>query len=91
MMDPRKQYQDAVIGSLIEAMLGYSVQMALGPDEWLTVAARGNDAPLGPQQGLADPVTITVKVKGGDLAIYHADPARRSEIREKVRADARVF
>jgi hypothetical protein len=63
----------------------------LGPDEWLTVAARGNDAPLTPSQGLADTVTITVRVKGSDLATYHSDPARRDEIRQKVKLDAKVF
>ena len=35
--------------------------------------------------------TITVRVKGSDLAMYHSDPARRAEIREKVKADAKVF
>jgi hypothetical protein len=89
--DPRALYQDAVIDNLVDAMLGYSVQMSLGADEWLTVAARGNDAPLTAQQELGDAVTITVKVKGSDLAVYHADPTRRAEIREKVKADAKVF
>jgi hypothetical protein len=90
-LDPRKLYQDQVIGSVVDAMLGYSVQMALGPDEWLTVAARGNDTPLGTQQTLQDTVTITVRVKGSDLATYHSDPSRRAEIREKVKAEAKVF
>jgi hypothetical protein len=89
--DPRKLYQDSVVGSVVDAMLGYSVQMALGAEEWLTVAARGNDAPLGPQQSLQDTVTITVRVKGSDLALYHSDPARRAEIREKVKSEATVF
>jgi hypothetical protein len=90
-IEPRKIYHAAVIGSVVDAMLGYSVQMALGADEWLTVAARGYDGPSGPQQGLSETTTITVRVKGSDLAIYHADPTRRAEIREKVKADARVF
>jgi len=91
-MDPRKQYQDAVISAVVDVMLGYSVQMSLGPEEWLTVAARGSDTPLSPQQGLSDSVTITVRVKGSDLASYHAaDADKRAEIREKVKADARVF
>lgn len=88
--DPRELYREAVIDNVIDAMLGYTVQMSLAPDEWLTVAARGNDAPLSPQ-GLSDTVTIIVKVKGSDLAIYHADKERRAEIREKVKADAKVF
>jgi hypothetical protein len=90
-MDPRKEYQDAVITAVVDAMLGYSVQMSLGPEEWLTVAARGSDTPLSPQQGLSDTVTITVRVKGSDLAIYHADATKRAEIRDKVKADAKVF
>lgn len=88
--DPRELYREAVIDNVVDAMLGYSVQMSLGADEWLTVAARGNDAPLSPQ-GLSDTVTITVKVKGSDLTVYHAEPARRGDIREKVKADAKVF
>jgi hypothetical protein len=90
-IDPRKIYQSAVIGSLVDAMLGYSVQMSLGSDEWLTVAARGNDSAIGPQQNISDSTTIIVRVRGSDLATYHADQTRRAEIREKVQADARVF
>ena len=88
--EPRKFYRAAMIDSVVDAMLAYSVQMNLGPEEWLTVAARGIE-PSGPLQGLQETTTITVRVKGADLAIYHSDPARRAEIREKVKADAKVF
>ena len=88
--NPRKVYRAAVIDSVVGAMLGYSVQMNLAPDEWLTVAARGVE-PTGPLQGLQESTTITVRVKGSDLAIYHSDPARRAEIREKVKNEAKVF
>ena len=88
--DPRKVYRAAVIDSIVGAMLGYSVQMNLAPDEWLTVAARGVE-PSGPLQGLQESTTITVRVKGADLAIYHSDPSRRAEIQEKVKGDAKVF
>lgn len=88
--DPRTVYREAVVNSVIDAMLGYSVQMSLGPDEWLTVAARGIDS-SGPLQGLQETTTITVKVKGADLATYHSDPSRRAEIRQKVKADVKVF
>lgn len=88
--DPRQVYREAVVNSVIDAMLGYSVQMSLGPDEWLTVAARGVDS-AGPLQGLQETTTITVKVKGSDLATYHSDPSRRAEIRQKVKADVKVF
>jgi hypothetical protein len=88
--EPRALYRAAVIDAVSEAMLDYSLQMALGPEEWLTVATRGSEGPL-TSQGLSDPTTIILRVKGSDLAIYHADPARRDEIRQKVKSEARLF
>jgi hypothetical protein len=90
MPDPNVLYTETVKAALIEVMLDHSLQMSLGADEWLTVAARDTDGPLSPA-GLSDAITITLRVKGSDLAIYQADPTRRNEIREKVKADARVF
>ena len=71
-------------------MLDHSLQMKLAPEEWLTVAARDSEAPLSPTS-LSDAPTIVLRVKGSDLAVYHSDPARRDEIRAKVKVDARVF
>jgi hypothetical protein len=88
--DPDALYTEAVKGTLVEAMLDHSLQMNLGPDEWLTVAARASEGP-GPPSGLSESITIILRVKGSDLSVYHADPARRAEIREKVKVDARVF
>lgn len=90
MPDPNVLYTEAVKTALVEAMLDHSLQMSLGPEEWLTVAARDNEGPLSPA-GLSDAITITLRVKGSDLAVYHADPARRTEISQKVKADAKVF
>ena len=90
MPDPDRLYSDAVKSALVEAMLGYSVQMDLGPDEWLTVAARASEGPM-PQPGLSDLITIVLRVKGSDLSIYHADPTKRDEIRQRVKVEARVF
>ena len=44
-----------------------------------------------PQAGLSDAPTIILRVKGSDLTLYHSDPARREEIRSKVKVDAKVF
>jgi hypothetical protein len=90
MPDPNVLYTETVKEKLVEVMLDHSLQMNLGPDEWLTVAARDNEGPLSPA-GLSDAITITLRVKGSDLAIYQSDPTRRNEIREKVKSDARVF
>jgi len=88
--DPDRLYSDAVKSALLEVMLNHSLQMNLPAEEWLTVAARATDAPM-PSASLSDTITIVLRVKGSDLAIYHADPARRDEIRQKVKAEARVF
>ncbi len=90
MPDPDAMYTEAVKGSLIDAMLDHSLQMNLGTDEWLTVAARASDGPLSPS-GLSDSITIILQVKGSDLAVYHADKSKREEILQRVKAGAKVF
>lgn len=88
MDDPDRQYTDAVKSALIDAMLDHSLSMDLGPDEWLTVAARQSEGPLAPNQ-LFDVATIVIRVKGSDLSVYIADRTKRAEVRQKV--DVRVF
>ena len=86
--DPDRQYTEAVKSSLIDAMLDHSLSMDLGPDEWLTVAARQSEGPLAPNE-LFDLATIVLRVKGSDLATYAADRSKRAEVRQKV--EVRVF
>jgi hypothetical protein len=90
MPDPNMLYSEAVKGALIDVMLDHSLQMSLGPDEWLTVAARASEGPM-PPAGLSDLITIVLRVRGSDLAVYQADPTKREEIRQKVKVEARVF
>jgi hypothetical protein len=91
--NPDTAYTDAVKNALIEAMLDYSAPMGLGPDEWLTVAARDSEGPMLPGE-IYDPSTIVIRVKGSDIAAYNArrdDRATREEIRKRVTAEVRVF
>jgi hypothetical protein len=90
MPDPDKLYSNSVKGALVDAMLDHSLQMSLAADEWLTVAARASEGPL-PPSGLSDLITIVMRVKGSDLSLYHSDSSKRDEIRERVKAEARVF
>jgi hypothetical protein len=90
MPDPDAMYTEAVKNSLIDAMLDYTLQMNLGAEEWLTVAARASDGPLSPT-GLSDSITIILQVKGSDLAVYHADKSKREEILQRVKVGAKVF
>ena len=88
--DPNVLYSEAVKSALVDAMLDHSLQMNLGPEEWLTLAARASEGPM-PPAGLSDLITIVLRVKGSDLSVYHADPAKRDEIRQRVKVEARVF
>jgi hypothetical protein len=86
--DPDRMYTDAVKGALIDAMVGHSLDMDLGADEWLTVAARQSEGPLAPSQ-LYEVSTIVLRVKGRDLSVYAADTTKRAEVLQKV--EVRVF
>ena len=81
--DPHTSYTEAVKNSLIDAMLDYSLPMDLGPDEWLTVAARDSEGPLTPDE-IYDASTIVIRVKGSDLAMFAADRSKRAEVRGRV-------
>lgn len=86
--DPEALYSEGVKNALIDAMLDFSLRIDLGPEEWLIVAARDGYGPLSPNE-IYDASTIQLRVKGSDLAIYHADRSRRGEIRAKV--EVKVF
>ena len=81
-----RAYTDAVQRAVIDAMLDYSLPMAIGPDEFLTVAARDNmqrDA-LAPPDPFEEIVTIMYRIKGSDLAAYRAAQIDRDEVRKRV-------
>lgn len=81
--DPHASYTEVVKNALIDAMLDYSLPMDVGPDEWLTVAARDSEGPLTPDE-IYEASTIVLRVKGSDLATYAADRSRRAEVRGRV-------
>jgi hypothetical protein len=87
--DPNALYSEAVKAALVEAMM--TMQVNLGADEWLTVAARASESPVS-AAGISDSMTIILRVKGSDLAAYwSADQTKREEFRKKVKLEARVF
>jgi hypothetical protein len=89
MQDPNainRAYTELVQRELIDAMIDYSLPIALPPEEFLTVAARDNMqrdslAPPDPQEEI---VTILLKLKGADLAAFRAGAIGRDEIRKRV-------
>ena len=77
-------YTEAVKnGSLISAMIRYSGQLGIGPDEWVTVAAQDSEGPLTPGQ-LYDASTIVLRVKGSDVAAFLAGKLTAEEVMKKV-------
>lgn len=84
--DPNRAYTEAVTRALVDAMIDYSTPMNLGPEQWLTVAARddeGRDS-LAPPDPLEEVVTMIYRIKGSDLALYRAGKIDRDEVRKRV-------
>jgi len=83
--DPEAQYTREVKASIVDAMIENSGPIALGPEEWLMVAARDNVPrdPLIPTDA-ADTSSIIFRIKGSDLAAFRAGRTTLEEIRKKV-------
>jgi hypothetical protein len=81
--DPNELYTEAVKTALIDAMLKHSLGLKLGPEEWLTVAARDAQGPLTPGQP-DDASTIVIRIKGSDLAAFHSNRLTPEEVRKRV-------
>jgi len=81
--DTGDKYRNEVKLALTDAMLDFSKNLELKPDEWLSVAARGNDSALTPGE-ILQLTTVVLRVKGSDLADYLAGRLTREEARAKV-------
>jgi hypothetical protein len=84
--DPNRAYTEAVTRALVEAMIDYSAPMQIGPDQWLTVAARddeGRDS-LAPPDPLEEVVTMIYRIKGSDLQEYRQGRIARDEVLRRV-------
>lgn len=81
--DTGEKYRAAVKLALADAMLDYSKNLDLKPDEWLSVAARGSESALLPGE-ILQLTTVVLRVKGSDLADYLAGKLTKEQAREKV-------
>jgi hypothetical protein len=83
--DPGAAYTEEVKSALIDAMLEHCAAIRLGADEWLTVAARDTESPNPLMVGEpADTMTITLRIRGSDLAAYRSERITREEARRRV-------
>lgn len=81
--DTGEKYRAAVKLALADAMLDFSRNLDLKPDEWLSVAARGSESALLPGE-ILQLTTVVLRVKGSDLADYFAGKLTKEQAREKV-------
>ncbi len=83
--DPEEHYTREVKAALVDAMIENSGPIGLGPEEWLTIAARDNVPrdPLIPTDA-ADTRTVIFRIKGSDLASYRAGRMTLDDVRKKV-------
>ena len=84
MNDPEEGYRSEVKNQIMDAMLEYSVPLALRPDEWFTVGMRRHDdRPLiGPAD--SDARTVVIRIRGGDLAMFRAGQMTKDEALKKM-------
>jgi len=87
--NPNEAYRAAIRAALIEAMLEHTWGLNIGPNEWLTVAARSSDDR--PRLAPADPEgqTNLLSIRGSDLAAFLAGQITPEEAMKRV--DVRVF
>jgi hypothetical protein len=78
-----QKWRATVRMALIDAMLDNSKNLELKPDEWLTIAARGSETDLMPNE-ILNLTTTVLRVKGSDLADFLAGKLTKDEARLKV-------
>jgi hypothetical protein len=87
--NPEEAYRTEVRDALMDAMLEHSRGLAVGPDEWLHIAARRLDdqARLAPAD--TDVRTVMIRVRGADLSQFLAGQITHDEARKRM--DVKVF
>jgi hypothetical protein len=87
--DPNDAYRTEVTNALKDVMLAHSSSLGIGPTEWLTVAAKGNDDRPRLAPADTDAHTRTFRLRGSDLADFLAGRITREEALQRI--EVRVF
>ena len=82
--DPSDAYTQEVRSALIDAMVENSGPLVLGPDQWLTVAARDSAPANQLMPADQDVVTLVLRIKGSDLTAFRAGQVTLEQIRARV-------
>ncbi|MBI3400270.1 MAG: hypothetical protein HY048_02520 [Acidobacteria bacterium] len=89
LQDPNEAYRTEVTQALKDAMLDHSASLGIGLDEWLTIAAKGNDDRPRLAPADSDSATRIIRLRGADLAAYLARQISRDEALKRI--EVRVF
>jgi hypothetical protein len=86
--NPDEAYRTEIKEALMDAMLEHSRSLAVGPSEWLTIAARRTDdrSRLGID---TDARTVVLSVKGSDLTAFLGGQLTSQDARSRI--EVRVF
>ena len=87
--DPNEAYRTEVINALKDAMLEYSGSLGIGPTDWLTIAARGNDDRPRLAPADSDARTRIIRLRGSDLAAYRAGQIKKDDALKRI--EVQVF
>jgi len=87
--DPNEAYRTEVIAALKDAMLAHSSALNIGPAEWLTIAAKGDDDRPRLAPADSDARTRIIRLRGSDLADFLAGKITRDEALQRI--EVRVF
>ena len=84
LVDPNDAYRTEVLQALKDAMLVHSSALGIGPNEWLTIAAKGNDDR--PRLAPADTSSRTrmIRLRGSDLGEFLAGRITREEALKRI-------
>jgi hypothetical protein len=81
-------YQTEIKDAIMEAMLDHSRGLGIGLNEWMVVAARGNDE-RSALSGADTVQTVVIRIKGSDLADFLGDKITHDEARQRM--EVKVF
>ena len=87
--DPQEAYHKEVNDAVIDVMLEHSGSLAIGPDEWLTIAERGTQEPARLAVADNDSHTIIIRASGATLKAFRTGQITRDEALKRI--EVRVF
>lgn len=86
MANPAEVYTQEVKAALVDAMIEHSGALAIGPEEWLTVAARDGAPGNALVADDRDVVTLILRLRGSDLTAFRAGRLTLEQVRARVAA-----